>query len=125
MKPFNLERALAGDPVVTRDGQKVAEIAHLPSSGGKKTVVYARNNGYRWVTTQGKSLSIDAESDDDLFMAPKQVTVTRWVNLYDYGLVSDGHLTEEEAIKGRTDNSGRLVPYAATIKITHTFEEQE
>ena len=28
MKPFNLERALAGDPVVTRSGKKVDQLTH-------------------------------------------------------------------------------------------------
>jgi hypothetical protein len=32
MKPFNLEKALAGDPVVTRDGQKVTGIYHFEKS---------------------------------------------------------------------------------------------
>lgn len=32
LKPFNLERALAGDPVVTRDGFSVIEIIKLKSN---------------------------------------------------------------------------------------------
>lgn len=39
MKPFDLEKALAGAPVVTEDGDKVLQIAHLSAAPESHRVV--------------------------------------------------------------------------------------
>lgn len=76
LKPFDLERALAGDPVITRSGAKVLDIYHFNKSTASRPVVVTieglhgefalRKEGVRW--DDGK------EDDNDLFMAPKIVT---------------------------------------------------
>lgn len=76
LKPFDLERALAGDPVITRSGAKVLDIYHFKKSTASRPVVVTieglhgefalRKEGVRW--DDGK------EDDNDLFMAPKIVT---------------------------------------------------
>jgi hypothetical protein len=77
LKPFNLDRALAGDPVVTREGKPVTDLVRQLSvhdefklcgvlSGARTT--WKENGGWHAVT----------ESPHDLFMSPRKVV--RWVN---------------------------------------------
>lgn len=91
MKPFNLEKALAGDPVICRNGKKVDELHYFKSADIKDdcqcivtvidTVIRAaRKTGLR--NSFGKG-----EDDEDLFMAP--TTKKYYVNVYKY---DDGHI---------------------------------
>ena len=71
MKPFNIEKALAGDPVITRDGTKVLSIAYCK---GALNPVIALILGNEYVTTHdpdGEYLNRGKEHKFDLFMAPK------------------------------------------------------
>lgn len=70
MKPFNLEEAKAGKPIITRDGRKVKFVAYEPMAethsvavliAGRKTL-----NVHR---TDGRFYDEDADSEIDLFMA--------------------------------------------------------
>lgn len=83
MKPFNLERALAGDPVVTRDGDCVIHIMFVPDIY-KLTcpVLYVTAFGRYNVRKDGK-LYIDKDSSLDLFMA--SVKRERWVAIHKQG----------------------------------------
>jgi hypothetical protein len=79
--PFNLERALAGDPVVRRDGVKVSEV--LRFQGGnilKPVVTQAENGGFYLYDEDGTLYGKGIPDRRDLFMAPKTKTI--WVNLY-------------------------------------------
>ncbi len=81
MKPFDLKAALAGAPVVTRDGREVQWLKHDPEAnlpsrilariGESGCHVPLYENGFLWS---------NRESQTDLFMA----TVKRegWVNLH-------------------------------------------
>lgn len=74
MKPFNLERALAGDPVVNADGDEYIEFRHLPSArDGYQVVCVRKHSGYLACFTE------DARDYPGhpplLFMAPKKRTV--------------------------------------------------
>lgn len=79
-KPFNLQEALAGKPVVTRDGRKVLSIAQLPTLTTTRYTLFAHIDGDDY----GKGFTADGlyiagvTSSDDLFMAPN----TLWLNLY-------------------------------------------
>lgn len=69
--PFNLEAALAGDPVVTRDGRAVTQLTlyDIPSTFKVVAVVDGQLESF---SINGKSLfGIDVISKNDLFMAPK------------------------------------------------------
>ena len=77
LKPFNLDRALAGDPVVTREGKPVTDLVRQLSVNDEfklcGVLIGARqswkeNGGWHAVT----------ESPHDLFMSPRKVM--RWVN---------------------------------------------
>jgi len=96
MKPFDLEAAKRGDPIVCRDGTPAKFIAHVPEAheacsrlvvlaGGEVFVL--RENGTFWVD--------DSPHDFDLFMAPKKRTV--WVNFYEVTNTAKHFSTEEEA----------------------------
>ena len=83
MKPFDLERALAGDPVVTRDGRPVTQLTLFEETdtdyclygvaGG--TLLNWRKTG---ITDPEDYLEEDAYiegSMSDLFMAPREVWI--------------------------------------------------
>lgn len=77
-KPFDLERALAGDPVVTRDGRPVTQLTKF-DAGHDGDPVYGvfNDNAGSW-SVDGQHLT-DRGTGLDLFMAPKKRTV--WVNM--------------------------------------------
>ena len=93
MKPFDLEAAKRGEPIMTRDGREAKFIAHVPEAAAAQQIVYLVEGEIKtnWVTGERNK---DVRYTTDLFMAPKKRTV--WVNLY-----SDGeafyHYTQEEA----------------------------
>lgn len=80
MKPFNLQEALAGKPVVTRDGRKISRVVHFPeASPGWRVVVLAGTGVFG--TTESGSYCVDVESNShDLFMASEKKE--GWVNVY-------------------------------------------
>jgi hypothetical protein len=79
MKPFNLEQALKGKPVVTRDGRKVTEIkmneihkdypvsAFIAQRDGKPCAWWA-------FSKDGMFNANRVETEVDLFMADRQIT---------------------------------------------------
>lgn len=77
MIPFNLEKALAGDPVITREGKKVLEIK-LFEKRTQDPVVYLVASKYEHnanemlyaTDKEGKSF---CNPDFDLFMVPKKI----------------------------------------------------
>jgi hypothetical protein len=78
MKPFNLEKALAGEPVVTRDGREVTEIAYFHTKDSSEFNVVCIVKGIsQWYTKEGNS-AINIKTRNDLFMAEPE----RWVNVY-------------------------------------------
>jgi len=92
MKPFDLEAAKRGDPIVCRDGTPAKFIAHVPEAHAtNRLIVLVLGNIYgsyesgKWGPSPEKF---------DLFMAPKKRTV--WVNLYANGEASY-HDSEESA----------------------------
>lgn len=100
MKPFDLEAAKAGAPLVTRDGRPAKFIAHVEEAHPCQRLLVLIDGVVRMEFDNGKYLGLgglDGESDSDLFMAPVKRTV--WVNLYGYGGAT-WHDTEE-----RADNS--------------------
>jgi len=95
MKPFNLEDALAGKPVVTRDGKSVTGF-HL-FEGAKSKICLGG------VTSTGEILGFTREglnglhgdnNPGDLFMATTKTT--RWVNLYATGNNTAYHFPTQE-----------------------------
>jgi len=102
MKPFDLERALAGDPVVTRGGKEVQQIVHLHACNRVFNVFAVVNGETYTFNIEGKYSAghvfksiCPLGSDMDLFMAPKKRTV--WVNLYPKGGGTFYYYNDEQA----------------------------
>ena len=72
MKPFNLERALAGEPVITRDGRPVKIAGYNPDADIEYKIC-------GWVDCEVESWRVDGllsasikDAAIDLFMAPTE-----------------------------------------------------
>jgi hypothetical protein len=82
MKPFNLERAKAGDPVITRDGLKVRILCFDRKWFGEDTILGLASKNEELELPAIWNLSgesIDG-SGDNLFMAP--VKKEGWINIW-------------------------------------------
>jgi hypothetical protein len=79
MKPFNLQEALAGKPVVTRDGRPATHLVSFPQAE-TYTVVAAIDSWLNTFTNTGKYINNEEEHGQDLFMASTKKT--GWVNIY-------------------------------------------
>lgn len=117
MKPFNLEKAKAGEPVCTRDGRPARIICFDRKDNRYPLVVLIDNYGSEdsyFLSKNGKFFGVTKEkSENDLFMAP--ITHEGWINLFhgDDGTIRLGNLytSEQEAI----NNANRK--RVATVKI--------
>lgn len=79
MKPFNLQEALAGKPVVTRDGRPVKIAGYNPDARYCDKITGWVDNISRDWSNEGRYY-ISGESNFDLFMASEKRTY--WVNVY-------------------------------------------
>ena len=121
MKPFNLEAALRGEPVITRDGRKVHEVIAFSKQECNKYpyVVFALYKGaisYSSFTKDGFVNDKNTPSPRDLFMAPR--TREGWVPLFRNAsgktYIIDLYNTKEEA-----ENAWKHSPlYITSTKIT-------
>lgn len=122
MKPFNLQEALAGKPVVTRDGRKVTEIYHFKTGTSVYSVHACIDGCIREYTQRGTYYETGNGSDFDLFM--EEPVVEGWVNIL---CTSDGILrvsstvyaTKELALANICAHSCN---YVKTIKIDNQPE---
>lgn len=81
MKPFDLQKALAGEPVVTRDGKPVTQITKFDANERRYCVAAVIDCEIETFSIDGK-FRIEDISQYDLFMATKTVKKEGWVNLY-------------------------------------------
>lgn len=102
--PFSLERALEGDPVVTRNGIRVNEIHLFKTDKIYPIGAILREDEdiyHECYTINGKYMEDGHESELDLFMLPKIKTL--WVNIYKnefgYFTCRDTYSTEADAIE--------------------------
>jgi hypothetical protein len=81
MKPFDLEKALAGEALVTRAGDKVLRFIREPNFKGCacKNFVITKNDFFA-VNDTGKYWGISSPCSADLFMAPVERKL--YANLY-------------------------------------------
>ena len=94
MKPFNLERALAGDKVVTRSGKEINQL-HQFNVEKSQFSVFAVVCGRTECFTESRRFfgEHSEDSEFDLFMASEQKEC--WINIYK-GV--NGKVTSGEAI---------------------------
>jgi hypothetical protein len=118
MKPFNLELAKAGHPIVTRSGSKVEFIAHVPhADASENNVVCVSEGQIHLFKENGRFFSVSKDDSYwDLFMVPRTKTV--WVNLYPKGrLGSEYYDTQEKADSVAFDYPTRIGGKAYPIEI--------
>lgn len=116
MEKFNLEKALAGEPVVTRDGREVTEIHCFKTCTKGFTVVAVIDGEKQGFHNDGSYWGNGNDHRLDLFMKPK--VVEGWFNVYqegDYIWTSSAHNSEERAKQA----IGKFGTYIKTIKITN------
>ena len=84
MKPFNLEEALAGKPVVTRDGTPVTIIKEYTrpflTERPVLAIIHGDSHDVHSIYPITGVFNAEENDPDDLFMATK--TITRWFNVY-------------------------------------------
>jgi hypothetical protein len=89
MKPFNLEEALDGKPVVTRSGDPVTQIVKFDLKNNIPYSIAGIHNGHicTWSYEGIFNISTDTQHQMDLFMA--EVEKVQWVNFWEnkYGVI--------------------------------------
>jgi hypothetical protein len=96
MKLFNLERALAGNPVVTRSGLEIIRVIHVPEAILlNERVICVTFDGYLLFRTELGERYENDQHEYDLFMAP--IKKTWYFNFYEAR--SLGFPTFKEAIE--------------------------
>lgn len=112
MKDFNLERALDGDPVVTRAGSKIVRLVHLPEAldDGSRIIAVTEHGTVLAAYVNGAmELSSSREDKNDLFMESRR---EGWINIYPNNISGEKIYKTEESAK---NNTGRTL--LATVKI--------
>jgi hypothetical protein len=110
-KPFNLEAALKGDPVVTRDGRSV-RIIHVPEKA-PFSVLYVDEGGcHDFVKKDGYHSSCNRY---DLLMAPKKKTL--YVNFYEDSLCSAYYYDSEAEARVAVDPTIPRLAEAVPVEI--------
>ena len=74
MIKFDLEKALAGDKVVTRDGRDAVDGYYFKSITDGFPVLFIVAGERIWVNTHGRRQALDVDDNLDLFMAPKKLS---------------------------------------------------
>ena len=107
MKPFNLEDALKGKPVCTRDGRSVKIAGHNPDSLSECTALVGWVEDKLNYWTADGTLHSRCFQDLDLFMVSEKHKITRFMLSYDPDAF--GHETKEEAEKFSRGPGAHLV----------------
>jgi hypothetical protein len=120
MKPFNLEEALAGKPVVCRNGWEVTEIVYMPTVTGRLKVFAVAHGVVRAYDREGNFSTFTDTHELDLFMLEEKKSL--WINLYNNegDLFVTAYKTEVEA-KDRGLSTLEF-EYIKTIEITNEIE---
>lgn len=117
-KPFDLNKALAGEPVVTRDGREVRELHRFKTANrGYELVGLVDGNLRSWF--KSGAFTHDGISQEDLFMKAPLLEI--WVNIYQEGdsIWVGTPFPSEEAANSAKGNSTYTMFYIKTIKITN------
>lgn len=104
-KPFDLEAAKAGAPVMTRDGRPARILAFDVENAGYPVVVAIKTStgkceSVELFTEQGQFDEDAKEDNRDLFMAPTKHRA--WVNVHKIGsqyVLTSNFATEESAVQ--------------------------
>ena len=116
-KEFNLEEALNGAKVVTRDGREVTQLVKFESVGNYPLVGVLSGRVSNW-TIEGMFRQDIKESEADLFLVVKPKSV--WVNVYvdDKGFLMLSSTCDSKSQAIQTITKGEFYSYLKTIEIT-------
>jgi hypothetical protein len=117
MEQFNLERALAGEPVCTRNGIEVTQLTYFKEAREQYNLVGLMDGVVCTWNEKGTSI-FGHETSSDLFMKPKENAI--WVNVYkrkDGALVVGAFPFKSEA-EAKEKSLGSN--YIKTVKITES-----
>ena len=122
MKPFDLEKALAGELVVTRDGNPVTQLIKFEAKEERDGYVLygVVNNKIFTFLDSGKYDRTFESHCFDLFMAEPE----RWINIHFDP--KDGHIFYGVVYQSETDalkDKDKMSHYQATIKIKDSKHE--
>lgn len=81
MKPFDLEAAKRGEPIVTRDGRKAKFVAHVPEAYEAYSVIVFIEGNPATVSYSTRGTYTKEDHECDLFMAPPPM---RSINGHEY-----------------------------------------
>ena len=98
MKPFNLEKALAAEPVVCRNGWEVTEIVYMPTVIGQRKLFAVSHGTLKEYDRDGKHTSLTDDHELDLFMA--EVEKAQWINIWETKngcILTTNHNREDQA----------------------------
>jgi hypothetical protein len=126
MKPFNLQEAIAGKPIQTRDGRVLKFVAHVPEASVGSKVVIMNFQGYIGAYPENGKSSLDEEEwDNDIVMAP--VIKTYYVNIfkgnYSNIVVSSSPLEDEEEVQWNKDKYLQMNNVKFITTLTFDIEE--
>ena len=114
-KPFNLQAALDGAPVMTVNGDKVIRIVHFPEANTSTWVIAVLENGKMINCYENGQYFNGMTTEHDLVMAP--TTKTGWVNVFigefNTYFASRVYTTYEEAVEVKKNYHN----YITTTKI--------
>lgn len=116
-EPFDLERALRGDKVITRSGYEVTEMHLFKTDSSAHNLCVIINSCSYWYDEKGV-FNLDHFGDMNLLMAPRESEyVTKWVNLYAAGCAAWEH-SQQEAIDSnvKTGYLGHIGTFPITFK---------
>lgn len=119
MSPFDLEKALAGAKVVTRDGREVTQLTKFDVRGDFPLTGIIQNKRESF-KLNGK-YSDHIESHYDLFMAPQKQSI--WVNVYEGDILVLGHSRNKSFDEAKL-NIHEGFTYIKTIEITNDLETE-
>lgn len=89
-EPFDMERALNGEKVVTREGVVVDELYHFKTYHGLCPITAIIDGEKKTFRIDGKYNESGLDTKHDLFMAPRESEyVTKWVNVFDERVTDD------------------------------------
>jgi hypothetical protein len=115
MEKFNLERALAGEPVITRDGREVTRLTYFKEARNQYNLV-GLLDGVVWGWDENGTSIVGYETISDLFMKPKENAI--WVNVYKRkdGALDVGAFPFKSEAEAKEKSLGSN--YLKTVKIT-------
>jgi hypothetical protein len=117
MKPFNLQEAIAGKPIQTRDGRVLKFVAHVPEAGEMYKVVIMLGGGYIGCWREDGKYLKDEEGDGDIVMVP--VIKTYYVNVfrsnYSYAVFASQPLDNKTEVEGHKEEYSNNSTFIETL----------